>query len=752
MSKAGQVIADGSPQTDREVLLQLKVFLQQNNPANQGPYALWGKTEPSPCSWSGITCDDADSRVTGISLSSSGICGSIFGNFSALTQLSVLDLSNNALGGAIPSDLSRCKNLRFLNLSINILAGELSLNGLSKLEILDVAENRFQGELQPHFPTICRQLIVANISSNNLSGGIVNCFDRCWRLQVLDLSENHFKGPLWPGLVRLRKFSVSENNLTGELSPSLFAENCSLQALDLSVNDFHGRLPNSLSNCNSLVVLNLFANRFRFRIPPEIGNLPRLEVLNLARNHISREIPEALLNCRNLSLLNLGRNGFGGDIQDIFGRFVQVEFLVLYGNSYTGGLISSGILTLPNVIHLDVSCNWLSGHLPVEISKMSSLKSLIFGGNRFNGIVPPQFGELSSLLVLDLSSNNLTGAIPSTIGNLTSLMWLMLAQNKLTGAVPREIGNCSSLLWLNLANNRFIGEIPVELTTIGRKYPSRAFESQNLWSSLPPGDCLVLRRWIPANYPPFSFVYSLLSLKHCRSLWGRVLRGTGLFPIFGVPSDMGKSVISGYLQLTGNRFSGDLPQEIGEMQNFSLFLIGFNRFTGSLPSALGRLPLVILNVSNNGFSGAIPSELGYMTNLQNLDLSRNNFSGEFPSSSLGRLNELSKFNVSYNPSIFGMVPTTGQLATFDDDAFLGCPKLNRGHGNPGVSPRNSGEEANRSHFGGWNTTDSSPSPQMYLIFLVSALSFLFFAIVSFIISTVLGLPNICLRLLSTSVG
>ena len=37
------------------------------------------------------------------------------------------------------------------------------------------------------------------------------------------------------------------------------------------------------------------------------------------------------------------------------------------------------------------------------------------------------------------------------------------------------------------------------------------------------------------------------------------------------------------------------------------------------------------------------------------------------------MNELSTFNISYNPLISGVIPVTGQLSTFEKASFLGNP-------------------------------------------------------------------------------
>ncbi|XP_061988285.1 probable LRR receptor-like serine/threonine-protein kinase At1g74360 [Rosa rugosa] len=669
-----EVVAGDSLTTDMEVLLSLKAFLQEQNRVNQGQYSKWNQSI-SPCHWPRIKCN-GDSRVTGIDLSESKISCEFFRNFSALTQLSDLDLSDNTLGGAIPEDLSQCKSLKYLNLSHNILEGELNLQGLSQLEVLDLAVNRFYGDMKMSFPGICKNLVVANVSSNNFTGRIDQYFDECSKLQYLDLSTNNFSGDVWVGFTRLREFSASENHLSGAILPSIFNGSCNLVILDLSQNNFSGRVPKEISNCRNLAALNLWGNKFTGPIPSEIGSISSLEILFFGNNSFSRVIPEALLNLSNLVFLDLSRNNFGGNIQEIFGRFTQVKILMLHSNSYTGGIYTSGILKLPNVSRLDLSNNNFTGPLPVEIAEMTSLKYLYLAHNQFSGTIPPEYGNWQQLQALDLSFNSLTGSIPATIGKLRSLLWLMLANNSLTGQIPMELGNCTSLLWLNLSNNKLNGTIPSELKNIGTN-AGPTFESNNdikdaiIGGS---GECLAIKRWIPADYPPFSFVYTILTRKSCRSMWDRLLKGNGLFPICVAGSAVRTLQISGYVQLSGNQLSGQVPPEIGEMRNFSMMNLAFNQLSGELPAGIGQLPLVVFNLSKNSFSGEIPMEIGNSKCMQNLDLSYNNFSGTFPVS-LNSLTELSKFNISYNPLISGVIPSSGQLATFEKESYLGDPFL-----------------------------------------------------------------------------
>ncbi|RZR90943.1 hypothetical protein BHM03_00018954 [Ensete ventricosum] len=687
-----EVIPGRGASSDKEVLLQLKRDLQDNNPIYQGAYARWNESDPSPCGWEGITCNDA--RVVGVNLTGSNISGEIFPCFSFLTELARLDLSSNTIGGRLPPDLNKCSGLRYLNLSHNLIGGELNLTGLANLETLDLTRNRFNGSIRPNFPALCANLVSLNVSTNGFAGDITGCFDHCPKLKFLDLSSNQFTGRIWSGFPNLREFSVAENSFVGGFPSSTFGSTCDLEILDLSTNNFSGAFPDSIANCSKLTSLDLSGNAFTSTIPCAIGSLSELSVLNLGNNSFDPVIPQELVNCSKLVFLDFSKSGFDGDIQEIFGRFAALSYLILHGNQYTGGIESSGILKLPNLVTLDLSLNNLSGNIPVGITRMPTLKILILAWNEFSGSIPPDFGSMAGVQLLDLSYNKLTGPIPGAIGNLTSLLWLMLAGNNLTGEIPPEIGNCSSLMWLNLANNQLSGRIAPEISAIG-KDPFPTFEANRreiLGVAAGSGECLAMKRWIPGSYPPFNFIYALMTRKTCRDTWDRLLKGYGIFQFCANSSSGVRTLaISGYLQLAGNRLSGEIPPEIGRMRNFSMIQLSANRLSGRLPAEIAAVPLVLLNVSHNGLSGGIPEEIGFLRCLSILDLSRNNFSGKLPSS-LNGLSELNKFNVSYNPLLSGVIPMNGQIVTFGNDSFLGDPLISfassSAHDTPPVARNN----------------------------------------------------------------
>ncbi|XP_028763477.1 probable LRR receptor-like serine/threonine-protein kinase At1g74360 [Neltuma alba] len=732
---AGKIAAQDILDTERQILLELRTHLDNQTRTDRGRYRLWNANSTSLCEWPGISCSHTGTtsaaRVVGIDLSDSSIAGEIFQNFSQLTELTHLDLSTNTITGEIPADLRRCSNLVHLNLSHNLLEGEIDLTGLTRLETLDLSGNRLHGDIGLNFPAICDNLVTLNVSGNNFTGSIDHCFDQCLKLQYLDLSTNNLSGSIWMGFARLKEFSVSENYLTGPLYEQAFPENCNLEVLDVSYNGFTGNAPKNVSKCKNLAILNLSSNKFSGDIPVELGSISGLQALYLANNTFSRSIPETLLNLTTLNFLDLSGNGFGGEIQDTLGKLKQVKFLLSYSNAYTGGLNSSGILKLPNISRLDLSNNSFSGPLPIEISRMTSLKFLMLAYNQFTGTIPAEFGNLAQLQALDISFNNLTGPIPPSLGNLSSLLWLMLANNSLTGEIPKELGKCTSLLWLNLENNNLTGNFPPELTNIGRNATATFELNRNEVNGIPAGsvECLAMKRWIPADYPPFSFVYSILTRKNCISIWDRLLKGYGIFPICSSGSFFRLKEISGYVQLSGNNLIGEVPSEIGNMQNFSMLHLGLNKFSGKIPAVIGDLPLVVLNITRNNFSGEIPWDIGNLKCLRNLDLSYNNFSGTFPTS-LNNLTELSKFNISYNAFISGTIPPTGQLATFDKDSYLGDPLLTLPSFIDSVPDDTENTTSRRDH----EIRNRNPKKlSMFLAFLAVTLALLVFGLLSFIL-------------------
>ncbi|GKC29661.1 leucine-rich repeat-containing protein [Tanacetum coccineum] len=160
-------------------------------------------------------------------------------SFRAMKQLWSLDLSDNEIHGQIPhwaGEIGR-NELSRLNLSHNFISGlpQFQWYGLGQLYL---QSNLIEG---PFPPSICNmsRLEVLDMSHNSFDGVIPQCVGNISNsLQMMDLGNNSFQGTI----------------------PNVFEEFIQLEGLVLNGNRLEGGVPSSLSKCESLKVLDLGNN------------------------------------------------------------------------------------------------------------------------------------------------------------------------------------------------------------------------------------------------------------------------------------------------------------------------------------------------------------------------------------------------------------------------------------------------------------------------------------------------------------
>ncbi|KAL3512152.1 hypothetical protein ACH5RR_024869 [Cinchona calisaya] len=158
----------------------------------------WNASNPTPCNWAGVQCEN--NRVTALRLPASSLSGPLPANtLSNLTLLRTLSLRLNHLSGPLPTDLSQLTHLRNLYLQGNEFSGPISSSvlGLLSLVRLNLADNEFSGEIPSGFSNLTH-LRTLYLQSNNLSGSIPDL-----------------------GLPKLVQFNVSFNSLNGSVPKSL---------------------------------------------------------------------------------------------------------------------------------------------------------------------------------------------------------------------------------------------------------------------------------------------------------------------------------------------------------------------------------------------------------------------------------------------------------------------------------------------------------------------------------------------------
>ncbi|OWM83855.1 hypothetical protein CDL15_Pgr004286 [Punica granatum] len=178
-----------------------------------------------------------------------GICeftGEIPHSLGNLTVMTTLSLRGNNLTGTIPSSLGKCQSLLLLDIAENKLAGAIppEIMSLSSLSIYaDFSENNLSGELPLEIGNL-KNLGDLRLNGNKLSGEIPSSLGSCMSLMFLYMQDNMFTGPIPSTLSSLKGIEVlnlSHNRLSGQIPE--FLKDLNLSILDLSFNNFQGKLP-----------------------------------------------------------------------------------------------------------------------------------------------------------------------------------------------------------------------------------------------------------------------------------------------------------------------------------------------------------------------------------------------------------------------------------------------------------------------------------------------------------------------------
>ncbi|XP_058109239.1 probable LRR receptor-like serine/threonine-protein kinase At3g47570 [Magnolia sinica] len=122
-----------------------------------------------------------------------------------------------------------------------------------------------------------------------------------------------------------------------------------------------------------------------------------------------------------------------------------------------------------------------------------------------------------------------------------------------------------------------------------------------------------------------------------------------------IPQEIGRLFRLQILNLTDNSLQGEIPSNLTHCSEIIAIHIERNQLDGKLPTELGSLSkLSALNVYINNLSGSIPPSLGNLSSLTTLDLTDNNFEGQIPNQ-LGQLARIVTFQIGVN-QLSGTIP------------------------------------------------------------------------------------------------
>ncbi|RXI01472.1 hypothetical protein DVH24_014821 [Malus domestica] len=631
------------------------------------------------------------SNLTSLSLRSCLVRGTFPEELFQVPTLQTVDLSDNPqLHGSFP-EFPRNNSLQSLVLSNTKFSGILpkSIGNLKMLSMIDISGCSFSGSIPKSIQKLT-QLVHLYMSSNRFSGPIDSIhWEKLLNLLNIVLDSNLLSGSIPSSIVSppfLEKLLLSHNQFSGQLHE--FSDVSSyLVTLDLSFNDLEGIVPLSIYNFRGLETLDLSSNNFsgfHFNSPQQLSNLsvinlsnnsllvlyngttssyssfPQIVNLNLASNKL-RTFPDFFRNHTGLAVLDLSQNQIQGTIPNWIWGLISLLNVNLSCNSFV--TLEWPLTNSSGVSELDLHSNQLQGQIPVFLPYAGYLD---YSRNHFSSSIPTN-------IVLSLRRNNLTGTIPGGVLEYCSFRILDLGENQIEGQVPKSLANCTELEILNLGINQITDTFPCFLKNIST-LRILLLRSNNLYGGI--GCSETNGTWpklqiIDLAHNNFSGGIPARSLTTWQAMMANKDDSRSRARALEFPNDPGRAVVEfeyyAAITVIGKGLEMDL-QKI--LTIFTLIDFSGNKFSGSIPKELGDLKsLYVLNLSSNAFTGEIPSSLGNLQKLESLDLSRNKLSGQIPPE-FAELNFLSFLNLSNN-QLVGRIPTSTQFTTFPKASFIG---------------------------------------------------------------------------------
>ncbi|CAA0832282.1 Leucine-rich receptor-like protein kinase family protein [Striga hermonthica] len=305
--------------------------------------------------------------------------------FSFVYDLQVLRLGNNGFSGSVPNTLLKGDSLMLteLDLSGNNLSGPISIITSTTLHTLNLSSNMLSGEV----PLLTGSCAVIDLSKNQFGGNLTRLLK--WEnVEFLDLSQNHLAGPIPEAtsqFLRLNYLNLSRNSLNGSL-PKVTMLFPKITTFDLSFNQLDGPISSALLTSSTLNELHLQNNVLSGSIDfSPLSNDSNLHVLDLSNNQFNGKLPDGLGSFIELRVLSVSGNKFSGSLPTSIGNITTLYSLDISQNNFTGPLP----VNLPDTLQsFNASYNDFYGFVPENLRKFP-LSSFYPGNSHLQFPNPP---------------------------------------------------------------------------------------------------------------------------------------------------------------------------------------------------------------------------------------------------------------------------------------------------------------------------------------------------------------------------
>ncbi|GLT50725.1 hypothetical protein SLA2020_241910 [Shorea laevis] len=312
-------------------------------------------------------------------------------------------------------------------------------------------------------------------------------------------------------------------------------------------------------------------------------------------------------------------------------RLSHLQYLNLAFNDFNYSEIPAALGNLSRLTYLNLSASIFSGHIPLEISKLSELSVFDLSYNF----------DYSNPRLLELKSTD----FKSLMQNLTKLEYLHLSYVKINSSIPDAMANVSSLISLHLGNCGLFGKFLTAIFHLPKLEYLSVVCNWDLSGSLPEFPFHNQLRILQISRTSFSgeLPISIGRLGSLEVLNASCCNFSGL-----IPPSIGNLTKLLTLVLHNNSFRGEKASFFSNLTQLARVSLSFNQFTFSDISCFAGLSrLQRLNLCSNQISGSFPSWITNLTELTYLNLGANMFRGSLPSS-ISRLKNLKTFNIEFN--------------------------------------------------------------------------------------------------------